>query len=315
MNIATLDLNLLRVFEALLDERNVSRAAKRLGLSQPATSNALSRLRAETGDPLFVRTHRGIQPTARAEQLAAGIRLGLTQIRAALDGSSHFDASTSTRRFRLALGDSTEWLLLPEFAALMKSAPGINLQVSRLEGLFVVPEADLRIGATDLAAGYFPDSRTLPDGLQSEDLLTDEQRIVFRRGHPALRHPLTLERFAALEQASVIYRPEPWGLVDTELAANGLRRTLRIAAPHFHTVLTAVAASDLVAMVPERIAALGGKLFGLQARPSPLQLPPFVTRMVWRRADQDDSAHQWLRQMLRNASARSDAGQQKSRPR
>ena len=304
LNIALMDLNLLLVFEALLEERNVSRAARRLALSQPATSNALARLRAATGDPLFTRTHRGIQPTARAEQLAAGIRSGLSQIRASLGGAVDFDASTSARGFRLAMGDGSEWALLPGCADLLRAAPQIRLQVRRLEGLFLVPEVDLRSGAVDLAVGYFPDSRSLADGLQSEDLFSEEQRIVLRKGHPAGKRPLTLERFAALEQASVIYRPEPWGLVDTELAANGLRRTLRLAAPHFHTVLAAVAESDLVAMVPEGIAKLGEQLFRLQTRASPLRLPPFVTRMVWRRVDQDDSGHAWLRSLLRSAVAR-----------
>jgi DNA-binding transcriptional LysR family regulator len=303
MNITALDLNLLLVFEALLDERNVTRAAKRLALSQPATSNALARLRGVIGDPLFTRNQRGLQPTPRAEQLAAGVRLGLAQIRSALGGTTKFDAVTSTRAFRIAMTDSAEWLLLPGLShRLTNSARGVRLQIRRVDGLFVIPEADLRAGACDLAIGYFPDSRTLSDGMQSEDLFEEEQRVVFRRGHPALRRALTLECFAALDQASVIYRAEPWGLIDTELAAHGLRRKLRLAAPHFHTVLASVASSDLAAMVPERIARLGSRLFGLGSRPSPLRVPRFVTRMVWRRADQEDDAHCWLREMVRAAS-------------
>ena len=127
MNISALDLNLLLVFEALLDERNVSRAARRLALSQPATSNALARLRTAMGDPLFTRNQRGMHPTARAEQLAAGVRLGLAQIRSALGGAAKFDPATSTRTFRVAMADSDEWLLLPPLAhQLTNSAPFVR---------------------------------------------------------------------------------------------------------------------------------------------------------------------------------------------
>lgn len=303
MNIRAFDLNLLPVFEALLEERSVSRAAVRVGLSQPALSNAMRRMRDAIGDPLFVRTGRGIRPTPRAEQLAGPVRAALAHTRWALSGEPAFDPATTTRRFRLAMNDYSEWRL--EAGIVRRTcgnSSGASVQVRRVDTLFSVPEADLWNGALDTAIGFFPDPRSLGEGTLSETLFEEDNVVVARRRHPALRKRLTLERFAELDHAAVIYRPEPWGIIDQELALHGLKRRLRLATPHFLTALKAVAESDLIACVPEGLAREFEHGMGLAIRPLPIALPGFVTRMVWARQWQNDPGHVWLRRQIRQAA-------------
>ncbi len=303
VNISTFDLNLLPLFEALLDERSVSRAAARVGLTQPALSNAIRRMREVIGDPLFIRTARGMRPTPRAEQLAGPVRAALAHTRSALSGESAFDPATTARTFRLAMNDYSEWrleALIIERACGPSS--GASVQVRRVDTLFGVPEADLRNGTLDAAVGFFPDPRSLEEGTLSETLFEEDNVVVGRRGNPALRKRLTLERFAELNHAAVIYRAEPWGIVDQELASHGLRRRLRLATPHFLTALKAVAESDLIACVPAGLAQEFQRAMGLTIRPLPIRLPRFVTRMLWAHQWQHDPAHVWLRQQIRDAA-------------
>lgn len=298
MNIEALDLNLLLAFDALYEERHVSRAARRIGLSQPALSNALARLRTALADPLFERTGRGIRPTPRAERLAPGVRAGLTQFRLALAPAARFDPTSSKRLFRLALSDYAEYRILPPLLALLaKQAPQVRLQVRRLEALFAVPEADLRLGAIDLALGFFPDARSLAEGTAAETLIEEENAVVFRQGHPLSRGPFTLKRYAQAAHAAVIFRAEPWGLIDQELASRGLTRSLRYASPHFLAVAEVLRHTDLIATLP---ATLATGIPGLAARPVPLPLPTFTTRLVWR--DHADEGLLWLRQCLHTAA-------------
>ncbi|MBY0504453.1 MAG: LysR family transcriptional regulator [Bryobacteraceae bacterium] len=295
MNIEALDLNLLLAFDALYEERNVSRAARRIGISQPAMSNALARLRVALNDPLFERTGRGIRPSTRAERLGPAVRSGIAQLRRALQPDPRFDPRSSQRLFRLALSDYAEYRILPALvSALGQEAPQARLQVRRLDALFSVPEADLRHGAIDLAIGFFPDARSLEEGTAAETLIEEQNAVVFRRDHPLSHGPLTLERFAEASHAAVIFRAEPWGLIDQELASRGLRRRLQYASPHFLAVCEILQQTDLIATLP---AALGRRVPGLITRSVPLELPTFTTRVVWR--DHDDESLTWLRHRLR----------------
>lgn len=300
-NLRAFDLNLLPVLEALLEERSVSRAAKRMGMSQPAMSRALGRLRDTLGDPLFLRTARGLQPTPRALLLAPQIGSALSGARAVLEGEKAFHPRATARSFRVALPDAAEWLLVPR---LLQSIAGsaIRLQTRRLDSLFEAPEADLRAGTIDGAAGYFPDARVLGPDLLSEVLYEEENLLVMRRGHPAIRARKDLPRFAALEHAAWILRQEPWGLIDKELAALGLERKLRYVSPHSVSVLRAVAESDLVASLPERLVAEFAPRLGLRGFPMPLPLPKFVTRLVWKRRHPEDPGWEWLRSQFRAAA-------------
>jgi DNA-binding transcriptional LysR family regulator len=299
MNITGIDLNLLIAFEALLDERHVGRAAKRVGLSQPAFSNALGRLRSRLSDPLFVRTAQGMLPTPRAEQLGGPIRSALSLLRNVLEAPRSFDPAASACRFRVGLSDDVELRLVPLFARLMRYGK-LQLQTCRLDGIFIIPEADLRSGALDLAIGYFPDARFLPRSLMLETLSEERNVVIARRGHPAFQDKLTVKRLTQLKHAAVMYRREPWGLIDNELAARGLSRHLCLALPHCLSVLHAVAASDLIACIQESVANAFGPSLGLATYPEPIGLPSFVLRMAWHRQRTGDPAQQWLRGLIKS---------------
>ena len=297
MNISGIDLNLLLAFEALVDERHVGRAAKRVGLSQPAFSNAIARLRVRLKDPLFVRRAQGMVPTPRAEQLIGPIRSALAQLRQTLEAPQAFDPSISAHRFHIALSDDLELRLVTLFARSMLSGE-LQMQTRRLDWLFTVPEAELRNGTLDLAIGYFPDARYLSSGLVMQPLSEENNVIISRRGHALWKGKLTLQRFTELDHAAVIYRNQLWGLIDNELASRGLRRRLRLALPHCLSVLHAVASSDLIACIQESVVERFGKVLNLASCPEPLGLPPFVLRMVWHRQRDNDPSHLWLRALI-----------------
>jgi DNA-binding transcriptional LysR family regulator len=250
-------------------------------------------------DPLFVRTSRGMLPTPRAEQLGGPIRSALSLLRQTLEAPRSFDPHTSAQRFRVGLSDDVELRLVPLLARSMQSSK-LQLQTRRLEGIFVIPETELRNGTLDLAIGYFPDARLLAPSFVMETLFEERNVVVARRGHPAFKRKLTLERLMTLDHAAVIYRNEPWGLIDNELAARGLQRPLRLALPHCLSVLHAVASSDLIACVQESAARLLGPTLGLVSHPEPIGLPPFVLRMVWHRQRTDDPAQLWLRDLIQH---------------
>jgi DNA-binding transcriptional LysR family regulator len=297
VNISGIDLNLLPAFEALMDERHVGRAAKRVGLSQPAFSNAISRLRSRLKDPLFVRRAQGMSPTSRAEQLAGPIRSALAQLRQTFEAPHVFDPSVSAHRFRIALSDDMELHLASLLARSMLSGE-LQMQTRRLDWLFTVPEVELRNGTLDLAIGYFPDARYLSSGLAMRPLSEENNVVIARRGHRLWKSRLTLDRFTQLDHAAVIYRSQLWGLIDNELAARGLRRRLRLALPHCLSVLHAVASSDLIACIQESVVRRFGNGLNLVSCPEPLGLPPFVLRMVWHRQRDNDPSHIWLRELI-----------------
>jgi len=318
VNISGIDLNLLVAFEALIDERHVGRAARQVGLSQPAFSNAIARLRTRLGDPLFVRTAQGMMPTPRADQLAGPIRSALAQLRQTFEAPHSFDPSVSAHRFRIGLSDDVELRLVPLLARSMLSGE-LQMQTRRLDWLFTVPESELRNGALDLAIGYFPDARQLAPGLVMESISEENNVVIARCGHSMWKNKLTLDRFTRLDHAAVIYRNQLWGLIDNELAARGLRRRLRLALPHCLSVLHAVSSSNLVACIQESIVRKFGTGLNLRSCPEPLGLPPFVLRMVWHRQRDNDTAQVWLRKLIatelgaQNSQARDKWESRKSR--
>lgn len=306
VNIAAIDLNLLKVLEALFEERQVSRAARRVGLSQPAFSNALGRLRAVFGDPLFVRSAQGMLPTPRAQQLAEPVRAAMRQIREALEGpqASAFDPKAGSRSFRIAMPDYLEYRLLPPLLEALAGAGAsrVRVQIRRVDGLFQAPEGALRSGALDLAIGFFPDAKGVEPGTRVETLFSDDQAVIGRKGHPLLkrRAPMSIETFAEADHAAVIFREEAWGLIDTELASRGLRRRLVLATPHFLTVMRAVQTTDLIAVAPRWLARQYEPL-GLTVQEPPFRLPDFVARMIWSREADGDPGHRWFRELALQA--------------
>jgi DNA-binding transcriptional LysR family regulator len=239
-------------------------------------------------------------PTRRAEQLAGPIREALSILRDTLMAPQTFNPEKSVQRFRIALSDNVELLIAPGLARSI-GLGSIQLQTHRLEGMFGIPESDLRSGSLDLAIGYFQDARSLAPGLVMERLREERNVVIARKGHPALRKKLTLRRLVELDHAAVIYRNEPWGLVDSALATYGLKRRLRLALPHTLSVLQAVASSDLVACVHESLADAFGASLGFVSYPEPIGLPTFTLRMIWHQQRSADPAQSWLRSTMKRA--------------
>src|SRR5262249_34765551 len=205
MNIGAIDLNLLVVFDALMKERNVTRAAATIGLSQPAVSNALARLRAQIGDRLFIRGARAMLPTPRALELAPEVDAALNHLRAALQRPS-FRADKSRAVFRLGASDEIEVSLVPRLVERLGAvAPGVAMRWSRLHGLFAVPEQELQSGELDFAVGAFPRPAPTEAGLLFHELYQARFVCIAREGHPQIRGGLSLRRFCEIKHAATFF--------------------------------------------------------------------------------------------------------------
>jgi DNA-binding transcriptional LysR family regulator len=305
VNINSVNLNLLLSFEALLDEQNVSRAATRIGLSQPAMSNALTRLRELFNDPLFIRTSRGMKATSRALELAGPVRDGLAKLRGAFAERPRFDPRVSTRSFRLAMTDYAELSLLPRLLQGVARVGSSNqIVVRRVDRIFQPPEAELRAGSFDAAIGFYPDANSLEPRTRSSNLFAEQNVCIARKGHPLLRKRFTLRDFAAAGHVGVFYRDETVGLVDNILAGYGVRRRLVATTPHFLTAVWLVAQSDLIAVVPAGLATRFERPLGLQIHRSPIRLPTLYMRLLWNENSTADPALQWLRSVIVQSLAR-----------
>ena len=290
-----LDLNLLVALDALLAEGNVTRAAERLGLTQPAMSHALNRLRALLDDPVLVRTPRGMVPTARAEELAPAIRSALDDIDRALRGRPAFDPATSTRAFTIAAVDHGELVILPPLLArIAAEAPKIDLLVRPLRLDLI--EEELESGAVDLAFSVLS---------AGDNLATFRQRLfhesfvcLVRADHPTVGETLTLEEFVALDHALVGPRGRRGGIVDTELQKLGLSRRVALMVPHFLVAPMVVAKSDLILTAPERIARAFAAILPLRIVPTPFELKGFDVSQIWHERQSHDPALTWLRGLI-----------------
>jgi DNA-binding transcriptional LysR family regulator len=297
MHLAGVDLNLLVALDALLAERSVTHAAARVGITQPAMSHALARLRDLCGDPLLVRTPRGMLPTPRAEALATPIRRALADIEGALQADARFDPHAAQRTFTLATTDYGELVVLPPLLAhLSREAPGVDLRVGP------VPDdlsGALERGDVDLAIAFI--RRDASAAIRTRKLVDDRFVCVMRKGHPATKRPLTLERFVALRHAMVAPRGRAGGVVDDALAARGLTRHVVLALPHFLATALVVARSDLVATLAERIARLFAVSHGLAIVKPPLELRGFSIHACWHERRNADPALAWLRNAVADA--------------
>ncbi|GAB4202130.1 MAG: LysR family transcriptional regulator [Sandaracinaceae bacterium] len=290
-----LEFDLLRVFDQLHRERHLSRAARQLGLSQPATSRALARLREVFGDPLFVRAPRGILPTPRAEQLAPEVR-ELLQRASALVRPPDLDPRTLARDFVIAGVDFLEGDLLPRLARVLADEAPRAALTSRPLGADV-GEA-LASGRVDLAIGV---PSTLPPDAMTTHLFDDAFVCVVRDGHPSVRRTLSLTRFAALSHVLISPRGEPGSPVDTALEAQGLRRRIAVRTHTFLSAPLIVAQTDLVLTGPRRVLVPMAAALGLRLLPPPLPLRSFPVHMAWHPRVQNDPVHAWLRGLVRRS--------------
>ena len=295
MELARLDLNLLLVFHHLLREKRVSAVATVLGMSQPAVSSALGRLRASLGDELFLRTQRGMAPTPYALQLAEPVAAALDGLQQALNVRASFDPATSDRRFTLAMTDVGEMYFLPVLMdELAQTAPGVTLQVVAVTSASL--GADMASGRTDLALGLLPQ---LQAGFFQQALFRQPYVCLMREGHPLAAAPsLALADFAAASHVRVIAAGTGHGRVDEALERQGLQRRIRLTVPHYVALGDVLGHSDLIATVPERFAQRVTTPFGLTTRPLPLAVDGSVIHQFWHARLHKDPGHQWLRSMV-----------------
>ncbi|HET9700627.1 MAG TPA: LysR family transcriptional regulator [Burkholderiales bacterium] len=293
MNLRSLDLNLLVVFDALMTERHVSRAAAKLALSQPAVSNALARLRAMVDDPLLVRTSRGMEPTARALEMHGPIRAALAEIQHTLSAPARFDPREAKHHFVIGASDYMEFLVMPRLVkAAQQQAPGVDLSVRSLQ--LVSPEESLDSGEMDLAFGYFPG---LSRRLRQTHLFTEHLECAVRQDHPAVKSKLTLDQYVKLPHLFVSTRRRS-GVVDDALAKLGRSRRISVSVPHFLVAPYIIVESDVIMTVNSRIARTYARTMPIRVLRPPLELPDFPISMVWHPRSDQDSAHQWLRARL-----------------
>jgi DNA-binding transcriptional LysR family regulator len=289
------DLELLRLFELLHRERHLTRAAARAGLSQPAMSRALSRLRALFGDPLFVRAPRGMTPTPRADALAPEVEALLDRARA-LVATSRFEPSTLRRTFTIATSDLVEQhLAAGVVVALAREAPSVDVSFRPLVG----DAGELLASGADLIVGTKP---SMPLGAISQYLFEDGFLCAVRVGHPVVRKRLTLEQFVTLSHVQIAPRRSPGGPVDDALAALGLSRRVAVRTHSFFVAPLLIARSDLLLTAPSRmLGALAAKL-GLRTFPPPIELATFRIHQAWHPRVADDPAHRWFRKLVAEAA-------------
>lgn len=298
MNISAVNLNLLAAFDVLFEERSVTAAARRAGVTQPAMSNTLSQLRGLFEDQLFLRHRTGLTPTARAKELAEPIRKGLRALQDALN-SPRFEPASSSRRFVIAASDYVELVLLPALIRrLQKDAPGVRLQL-RPWGLHEAPP-ELARGEIDLMLGFYD---KLPPHHHEQTLFTDEYVCVVRRHHPTVKTRLTLARYLELSHVLVSSRGDSPGSVDRALAALGKQRNVGARVSHFLSVPVLVARTDLVAALDRRVAEVFAKPLGLKLFPPPLKLPRGSVGQVWHEQQEADPAQRWLRGVIAEVAA------------
>lgn len=291
MDTGAIDLDLLVALEALLVERNVTRAAARLRLSQPALSARLARLRDVFGDPLFVPAARGMTPTAKALELEAPLRAALAQVRGVVAAARGFDPRKDALTLHISASDYTQTAVLLDFAlALRRRAPGIRIAFHALVDL----EAQLEHGILDLA---LINSINVPDSLRARLLFTETYVAITRKGHPVGKRGLTPQAFARLEHIVVSPRGGDFTTpIDTALQPLGVQRTTRVSASSFLFVLEMVARSDLVALVPSRLVA--HRSHQLRVHPPPYPVGGFSIVMAWHHRAHHDPAQKWVRQQL-----------------
>ena len=297
-----LDLNLLRVFDEVMTERNLTRAARNLSMTQPAVSNALSRLRDTVGDQLVTRSGYGIEPTPRALALWPAVADALRQLEATF-GPGDFTAAQARQTFVLAMADATAAALMPGLVKIIeRDSPGVSMRVLPL--LTRDPRKLLDEGQIDLAIGFFPAvladlaAEAQSSGMAAfahQRLYDGEYVCVMRAGHPLARGPLTLQRYCEARHLLVSFSGRPFGLVDEALASRGRERRVVLTVNQFFTAGRVVSASDLLTVLPRHFVNVPGMASDLKLRELPFEVPPVHVDALWHHRQAQRADHAWLR--------------------
>jgi DNA-binding transcriptional LysR family regulator len=289
------DLNFLFMLEALLEEGSVSAAADRLGLSQPAMSHALARLRKRFGDPLFVKTRAGMRPTPTAERIGLTSRKVLSLVREEILEVGAFDPATTTRTFTLGLSDMAATVLLGRITErFARSAPFARLRIVNVRDKDIAPQ--LEEGLVDLIVGTY--AVKTPSVMQQAVLKATEYVCIVRTGHPGVRKSFSLDQFVDIPHVIAVQNPEANDFVDRSLRAKGLSRRVAVEVPSLLSLPKVVADSDCVALVPGALATLSQKITPLRILEPPIKPPAPVIRQFWHQRFNADPGLVWLRKML-----------------
>jgi len=295
LNLRSVDLNLLAIFDAIITEGNLTRASERIGMSQPAMSNALSRLRHLVKDDLFVRQGRGITPTVRALELAPLVREALSLIEEGLKPSAQFDPQIP-RTFRVAGFDYDDIVILPALMAkLFEISP--NLVVNARYGTADHLTTQLRTGEVDLVIDYVP---LLSEDYSCETLLEDNLVAVVREGHPAVGSQLTLKQYLELKHVGIYNdRKLDFAFVDLALKKMGKERSFAVTVESNIAMCMLTMHTDMVATMSLRVANLMAERFNLRLLQLPVPIAPIPMYMIWHKSHEKASAHAWFREQIK----------------
>lgn len=304
-NFRTLDLNLLRVFDEVMTERSLTRAAQKLSITQPAVSNALRRFREAVGDELIKRQGQEMAPTPRALALWPAVREALHQLQEVLTPGSFVPTEANTT-FVLATADATAAELIPGLIGVMdREAPGVSIRILPLTTRD--PRRLLELETADLAIGYFPAALAdLTARAQAGELLafnhqrlyTGEYVCVMRRDHPLARGPFSLNRYCSARHLLVSFSGRAFGFIDEALALLGRERRVVLTVNQFFTAGKVVANSDLLTVLPRHFVKVTGISDQLALRVLPFAVPPVHVDALWHDRTHRDTAHQWLRSAI-----------------
>ena len=308
-NFRTLDLNLLRVFDEVMVERNLTRAAHNLAMTQPAVSNALRRLREALGDDLVRRAGYGVEPTPVGLALWPTVRDALAQLRQSL-APGQFDPATATHAFVLAMADATAAKIIPTLIGILqREAPRVNLRVLPLTTRD--PRDLLESGGAHLAIGHFPGVMAELSAIHLQEdsprflhhrLYDGEYVVVMRRDHLLARVPMTLDGYCEARHLLVSFSGRPYGFVDEALTALGRQRRVVLTVNQFFTAGRVVASTDLLAVLPRHFVGATGMEHQLALSELPLPVPAVHVDSLWHRQAEHNSAHRWLRDAVERAS-------------
>jgi DNA-binding transcriptional LysR family regulator len=294
INLRNVDLNLLIVFDAVYATGNISHAANQLALSQPAVSNALTRLREHFDDPLFVRAGRGVKPTLRSQQMIEPVREALRLIRQQFDGDRTLDLASYKRTFRMVIVDPLEAILMPPLLReITARAPQVTIE-SRPPWNTKVAD-DIIAGTLDLACYTFPVSAP---GLVFQTICACDHIVVARRGHPKIGKTLDLETFMALDQIALIPELRGHTNIDRDITTRGGTRRIAYMVNKVWSMPAMVGSTDLVTVLPRSYAELMAPMFNLDIHESPIPIAAQDYHMIWHEKNTDDPGHRWLRDTL-----------------
>lgn len=292
-NLKNLDLNLLVIFEAIYSTGNISRAAERLAMSQPAVSNALARLRIAMDDPLFSRVPHGVESTVKAREMIGPVREALQLIGRQVSAGEDIDLATYKRQFRIMIVDTLEPIMMPPILrTLCTTALGINIDCVQGHPLFY---EDIKSGTIDLACFAYPPDVT---DLVVKPLAAADAVAITRRNHPAIKKPLDLETFERIPQVALNRALRGMTHIDKSLVAQESKRRIVYGASKFWSIPPLVERTDMIGMVPRQFAKETSKNYDIDIHEVPTEIAEQHSYIIWHVSSEHDAGHRWLRESL-----------------